>query len=166
MKKYNRLHQIYLHYLLVNRQLPQDEYNVLTSLTESEVQIWFTPSRLKLTKLLKMLGNVAIYQVRKHCAYDRSWLLSQQCLNQRQYLWSDMLGIEIDSDSRISLCPQSLGLALLAEYNPRNAIIWSIRIGLPVPASVFTVRCPARLGLFIAQLARDADIEFLVSTQK
>ena len=163
MKKYKKLHQTYLHYLLVNRRLSVDEYNVLTSLTESEVQIWFTPRRSKIIQLVQVLGRAVMYQARKHYAGDRSWLLSQQCLNQRQYLWSNTLGIELEPDGTTSMCPQKLGLALLAKQNPRHAIIWSMRLGVSVPASILAVRSPARLGVYIAQVAKDASIELSVS---
>ncbi len=163
MKKYKKLHQTYLHYLLVNRRLSVDEYNVLTSLTESEIQIWFTPRRSKITKLVQVLGSAVIYQVRKDYACDRSWLLSHQCLNQKQYLWSNTLGIELDPEGMTSMCPQNLGLALLAEHNPRNALIWAMRLGVSVPVSALIVRFPARLAWYIAQVAKDASIEFSVS---
>lgn len=163
MKKYKKLHQTYLHYLLVNRLLSVDEYNVLTSLTESEIQIWFTPRRAKIAQLVKVLGCAVMYQARKYNACDRSWLLSQQCLNQRQYLWSNTLGIELKPGGTTSMCPQKMGLALLAEHNPRHAIIWSMRLGVSVPASVLAVRSPARLGVFIAQIAKHASIELSVS---
>lgn len=166
MKKYKKLHQTYLHYLLVNRRLSVDEYNVLTSLTESEIQIWFTPRRSKITKLVQILGSAVMYQVRKDYACDRSWLLSQQCLNQRQYLWSNTLEIELHPEGMTSKCPQKMGLALLAEHNPRNALIWAMRLGVSVPSSALAVRFPSRLAGFIALVAKDVNIEFSVSNSQ
>lgn len=162
MEKYKKLHQTYLHYLLVNRRLSPNEYSVLTSLTEREIQLWFTPIRSKITQLVTVLGRVVMYQARINDVAARSWLLSQQCLNQRQYLWSNTLGIELNSDGMTSMCLQTMGLILLAEHNPRHAIIWAMRLGVSVPASVLAVRSPARLGVFIAQVARDASIELSV----
>ncbi|AVI67754.1 regulator [Shewanella sp. WE21] len=163
MEKYKKLHQKYLHYLLVNRRLGVDEYSVITSLTEREIQIWFTPRRSKITKLMTLLGRAIIYQARKHYASDHSWLLNKQYLNQRQYLWADTLAIELVPESATSVCVQTLGLALLAEHNPRHAIIWAMRLGVSVPSSVLVVGSLVRLEVFIAQVAKDAGIELNVA---
>ena len=159
MKKYKKLHQTYLHYLLVNRRLSPDQYSVLTTLTESEVQVWFTPRRSKITALVKVLGSVVIYQARKGDASDRSWLLSKQYLNQSQYLWSSTLGIKLDSNVSKNMCTQKLGVALLAIHNPRHAIIWALRLGIPLPESILAVKSSTRLDAFILQVAKDTDIE-------
>lgn len=159
MKKYKKLHQIYLHYLLVNRRLSPEQYSVLTSLTESEVQVWFTPRRSKITSLVKILGSVVIYQARKGNASDCSWLQSKQYLNQSQYLWSSTLGIKLDSNVSKNICTQKIGLALLAIHNQRHAIIWALRLGISLPESILSVESSTRLDAFILQVAKNVDIE-------
>ena len=162
MKKYKKLYQTYLHYLLVKRRLSEDEYRVLTSLTEREVKIWFTPRRSDISNAASILGNIVMYQRLKYYAIDRSWLLSKKSLEQRLYLWSNTLGIGLDSNRTRSICLEQLGLMLLAEHNPRHAIIWSMRLGVSLPDSALVVLFPARLGGLISQVTKCANINLNV----
>ena len=154
MKKHNKLYQSYLHILLVKRRLNEYEYRVITTLTESEVKVCFTYSRMNINKIVNVLGDIVMYQALKCHAIDRSWLLNQKRLEQRQYLWSNTLGIELDPSRARSICSKQLGLMLLAQHNPRHAMMWSLRLGVSLSDSNLAVKFPARLGVLITQVAK------------
>lgn len=62
MKKYNRVYQHVLHYYLSKAQLAEEEFLVLTTLTEEEIQSFFFDRIKTVRKVVYLLGQIVEYQ--------------------------------------------------------------------------------------------------------
>lgn len=74
MKKYNRVYQRVLHYYLSKAQLVEEEFLVLTTLTEEEIESFFLDRIKTVRKVIYLLGQIVEYQKSKRDIDYLSWL--------------------------------------------------------------------------------------------
>ena len=88
------------------------------------------------------LGLLIEYQ--KHRQNREGWSLVQvrKLLGQKLYLWSDAVGIQHIPQE---LSNQQLGLMMLAQYDNRLAVVWSIRLRVDLPSQPLTITSTYRL---------------------
>ncbi|MCC4237899.1 hypothetical protein LL266_15495 [Vibrio anguillarum] len=142
MKISKKRHQKLLHYYLSKRILSQEVFSVLTSLTEEEIESWLSISKFKVREYVFRLGLVLEYQKCRLSNESQNFASLRKKLGQELYLWSDTVGFnQIPSMSSTLLS----GLVLLTEYNNRQAIVWSIRLGLDIPETSIDIKYPYRL---------------------
>lgn len=147
MLNHNKRHQNTLHYCLASKRMSQDEFSILTSLTNDEIELFFSEDRRYILNVVKTIGQIAQYQKSRIEKNLKEFSLLRQALNQKLYLWSDSLKIcKVPDTNSIN----ELGLALLSQYNHRQATIWSIRLGIELPRYVIAMSQSFRLeGLIL-----------------
>ncbi|ASU22430.1 hypothetical protein CCZ37_07425 [Vibrio qinghaiensis] len=155
MKIYKKRYQKILHYYLSKKRLLSHEFFVLTSLTEDEIEAWFSVSRYELREKLLLLGLVVEYQALRLHPKKKEFVLLRTRLEQKLYLWSDVLGLNhIPTASSTILS----GLLLLREHNKRHALILAMRLGIDVPEVSIGVQYPYRLSNFIQRVMNSSSI--------
>ncbi|WP_252413530.1 hypothetical protein [Aeromonas veronii] len=136
-------HRKLLHYYLGKRILSQEAFSVLTSLTEDEIESWLSISKFKVREHVFRLGLVLEYQKCRLSNEGQNFASLRKKLGQELYLWSETVGFnQIPSMSSTLLS----GLVLLAKYDNRLAIVWSIRLGLDIPETSIGIKYPYRLA--------------------
>ncbi|GLT17481.1 hypothetical protein GCM10007938_12580 [Vibrio zhanjiangensis] len=122
---------------------------VLTSLTDEEVSLWLTSSLGQVRQTVTTLGYLVQYQLYRSAPSNIAILDLKKHLEHRLCLWSDAAGIQGAPENMSSL---QLGLLMLAQYNKRLAILWSIRLGLDVPSKPLNTASPCRLSNVVHQV--------------
>ncbi|MBU2895869.1 hypothetical protein [Vibrio hepatarius] len=149
MKTYKKRHQKLLHHCLTQRQLSQDSFLVLTSLTDEEIYLWLSSSVGQVRQIVMTLGYLVEYQLYRNTRNSQAVLELRSILEQRMCLWSNAAGIQDVPQNMNSL---QLGLLMLAHYNKRLAILWSIRLGIDIPSKPLKTSSPYRLSNVVHQV--------------
>ncbi|EGQ9306863.1 hypothetical protein F7U82_15350 [Vibrio parahaemolyticus] len=151
MKKYNRVYQRVLHYYLSKAQLTEEEFLVLTTLTEEEVESFFWDRIKTVRKVIYLLGQIVEYQKSKRDIEYLSWISSQALIPRELYLISDSIGLHTQIDVTDK---NSLGLGLLSSIDRRKAIVWGLRLKHSAPEKMLTVDSGARLRYLINRISQ------------
>ncbi|MCG7491844.1 hypothetical protein MHN79_20425 [Vibrio sp. Of14-4] len=149
MKTHKKRHQKLLHHCLTKRKLSQDAFLVLTSLTDEEVYLWLSSNLGQVRKIVSTLGYLVEYQLHRSTRNSRAILELRAQLEKRLCLWSDAASLQSIPENMNSL---QLGLLMLAQYNKRLATLWSIRLGLDIPATPLMTSSPYRLSNVVHQV--------------
>ncbi|MBY7729049.1 hypothetical protein JHW46_01660 [Vibrio splendidus] len=149
MKTYKKRHQKLLHYCLTQRLLCPISFSVLTNLTDKDSQRCLSSNLGEVRKVVATLGLLIEYQ--KHRQNREGWSLVQvrKLLGQNLYLWSDAVGIQHIPQE---LSNQQLGLMMLAQYDNRLAVVWSIRLRVDLPSQPLTITSTYRLCDVVSQV--------------
>ncbi|EOG7723927.1 hypothetical protein ACLIN9_004352, partial [Vibrio parahaemolyticus] len=130
MKKYNRVYQRVLHYYLSKAQLAEEEFLVLTTLTEEEIESFFWDRIKTVRKVIYLLGQIVEYQKSKRDIDYLSWVEMQALIPRELCLISDSIGLHTQIDVTDK---NSLGLGLLSSIDRRKAIVWGLRLKYSAP---------------------------------
>lgn len=151
MKKYKYYHQKNLHYGLAKLEINQEQFQVLTSLDDEELEHCLSFKRSKLRTMIRIMGTIVKYQESKKNITDTSWLTYRDALTQELSLLSDIFGlydIDIPLDAEID----ELGLGLLSVVNRRQAVLCSLRLKKSMPDIELKVKSPERLQFFVKHI--------------
>ncbi|RFD44488.1 hypothetical protein H330_013795, partial [Vibrio parahaemolyticus 3631] len=130
MKKYNRVYQRVLHYYLSKAQLAEEEFLVLTTLTEEEIESFFLDRIKTVRKVIYLLGQIVEYQKSKRDIDYLSRVGMQALIPRELCLISDSIGLH----TQIEVTDKnSLGLGLLSSIDRRKAIVWGLRLKHSAP---------------------------------
>lgn len=140
------------HHCLAKERLTAEQFEVLTGLTQTEIECYFKQSSRHIKKRLLRLGKVVRYQKSKQAEISSDWLTLRRELGQKLCLYSDTIGIQRVTQEAHDL---EYGLALLASIDRRKAIIWSIRLRKAMPEFSVKVASVPRLTLLFNQLNND-----------
>ncbi|WP_434525707.1 hypothetical protein [Photorhabdus asymbiotica] len=146
MKKSKRHYYKILHYYLVKGFLNEEAFNIITELSDEEIVMWFSSSRTRVSKVIELLSLVAQYQRARLNYTGVDWLGYRKKLLQSYYLWSDAAFFKEIPGGYTS---QELGLIVLAAVNRRQAIVWSLRLGVKLPEGRVIVGRPEYLKSLI-----------------
>ncbi|CAQ85549.1 MULTISPECIES: hypothetical protein [Photorhabdus] len=146
MKKSKRHYYKILHYYLVKGFLNEEAFNIITELSDEEIVMWFSLSRTRVSKVIELLSLVAQYQRARLNYTGVDWLGYRKKLLQNYYLWSDAAFFKEIPGGYTS---QELGLIVLAAVNWRQAIVWSLRLGVKLPEGRVIVGRPEYLKSLI-----------------
>ena len=149
MKTHKKRHQKLLHHCLTKRKLSQDAFLVLTSLTDEEVYLWLSSSLGQVRQIVSTLGYLVEYQLHRSTRNSRAIFELRAQLEKRLCLWSDAAGLQSIPEN---ISSSQLGLLMLAQYNKRLATLWSIRLGLDIPATPLMTSSPYRLSNVVHQV--------------
>ncbi|EMN6297067.1 hypothetical protein WB514_004574 [Vibrio parahaemolyticus] len=151
MKKYNRVYQRVLHYYLSKAQLAEEEFLVLTTLTEEEIESFFLDRIKTVRKVIYLLGQIVEYQKSKRDIEYLSWIGTQALIPRELCLISDSIGLHTKIDVTDK---NSLGLGLLSSIDRRKAIVWGLRLKHSAPEQMLTVDSGARLRYLINRISQ------------
>ncbi|EGR4255104.1 hypothetical protein DDN41_17775 [Vibrio cholerae] len=151
MKKYNRVYQHVLHYYLSKAQLAEEEFLVLTTLTEEEIQSFFFDRIKTVRKVVYLLGQIVEYQKSKRDINYLSSIGMQALIPRELCLISDSIGLHTKIDVTDK---NSLGLGLLSSIDRRKAIVWGLRLKHSAPEQKLTVDSGARLRYLINRISQ------------
>ncbi|EGQ7830763.1 hypothetical protein [Vibrio parahaemolyticus] len=151
MKKYNRVYQRVLHYYLSKAQLAEEEFLVLTTLTEDEIESFFWDRIKTVRKVIYLLGQIVEYQKSKRDIEYLSWIGTQALIPRELCLISDSIGLHTKIDVTDK---NSLGLGLLSSIDRRKAIVWGLRLKHSAPEQMLTVDSGARLRYLINRISQ------------
>ncbi|HHG3164440.1 TPA: hypothetical protein ACPVW4_004557 [Vibrio parahaemolyticus] len=151
MKKYNRVYQRVLHYYLSKAQLAEEEFLVLTTLTEEEIESFFLDRIKTVRKVIYLLGQIVEYQKSKRDIDYLSWGGRQALIPRELCLISDSIGLHTQIDVTDK---NSLGLGLLSSIDRRKAIVWGLRLKHSAPEQNLTVDSGARLRYLINRISQ------------
>ncbi len=132
-----------------NEYLTVEQFEVLTGLTEAEIDSFFKQSRRQIRQFLLHLGKIVRYQKSKQLEISSDWSTLRHELGQKLCLYSDSIGIQ-------KICQEGhdleYGLALLANIDRRKAVIWAIRLKKNLPDFAINVASIPRLTILLNQL--------------
>ncbi|MDE1265079.1 hypothetical protein [Vibrio aestuarianus] len=151
MKKYKYYHQKIVHYGLTKFDINQEQFQVLTSLDDEELEHYLSFKRSKLRTMIRIMGTIVKYQESKKNITNTSWLTHRDALTQELSLLSDIFGlydIDIPLDAEID----ELGLGLLSVVNRRQAVLCSLRLKKCMPDIELKVKSPERLQFFVKHI--------------
>ncbi len=140
------------HHCLAKEHLIIEQFDVLTGLTQEEIECYFKQSSRHIKNRLLRLGKVVRYQKSKQAEISSDWLVLIRELGQKSCMYSDSIGIESITQEVNDL---EYGLALLATIDRRKAIIWSIRLRKAMPEFSVKVASVPRLTILFNQLNKD-----------
>ncbi|HHE0548378.1 TPA: hypothetical protein ACN362_004595 [Vibrio parahaemolyticus] len=140
------------HHCLGNEYLTVEQFEVLTGLTEAEIDSFFKQSRRQIRQFLLHLGKIVRYQKSKQLEISSDWSTLRHELGQKLCLYSDSIGIQ-------KICQEGhdleYGLALLANIDRRKAVTWAIRLKKNLPDFAINVASIPRLTILLNQLNQD-----------
>ncbi|GEM77147.1 hypothetical protein [Vibrio sagamiensis] len=142
MKTHKKRHQKLLHHCLTQRVLCPTSFSILTNLTDEECQRWLSSNLGEVRHIVTTLGLMLEYQRYRETKNSLAFIQVRRVLTQNLYLWSDAMGAQ---NIPPEFDTQQLGLMLLAEYDNRLAVLWSIRLKMKIPSTTITVRSKLRL---------------------
>ncbi|CAH8232862.1 hypothetical protein [Vibrio aestuarianus] len=149
MKRYKYYHQKFLHYGLTKFDINQEQFQVLTSLDDEDLEYYLSLKRSKLCTMIHMMGTIVKYQESKKNNTAPSWLIYRNVLPQELSLLSDVFGLyDIPLNAEID----ELGLSLLSVVNRRQAVLCSLRLKKSMPDIELKVKSPERLRFFIKHI--------------
>lgn len=149
MKKYKYYHQKFLHYGLTKFDINQEQFQVLTSLNDEELEYCLSLKISKLRTMIHMMGTIVKYQESKQNVTNPSWLIYRDALTQELSLLSDVFGLyDIPLNAEID----ELGLSLFSAVDRRQAVLCSLRLKKSMPDIELKVKSPERLQFFIKHI--------------
>ncbi|EGQ8084522.1 hypothetical protein ABF107_002592 [Vibrio parahaemolyticus] len=140
------------HHCLGNEYLTVEQFEVLTGLSEAEIESFFKESRSQIRQFLLRLGKIVRYQKSKQAEISSDWSTLRHELGQRVCLYSDSIGIHKVSQEGHDL---EYGLALLANVDRRKAVTWAIRLKKKLPDFAIDVTSLPRLAILLNQINQD-----------
>ncbi|GIB24651.1 hypothetical protein VCSRO185_3457 [Vibrio cholerae] len=140
------------HHCLTKERLTTEQFDVLTGLTQEEIESYFKQSSRHIKNRLIRLGKVARYQKSKKAEISSDWLVLSRELGKKLCMYSDSIGIKSINQEANDL---EYGLALLAAIERRKGIIWSIRLRMVMPEFSIKVASVPRLTHLFNQLNND-----------
>ncbi|WP_318452417.1 hypothetical protein [Photobacterium leiognathi] len=149
MKKYKIRHQNLLLHCLKKRLICPASFLVLTNLTDKDAKRGLSTTLGETRKVVANLGLMVEYHI--HRRNKDGWALFKirDVIGQNLFLWCSV--IEIQHIPK-GLDNNQLGLMLLAKYDYRLAVLWSIRLKVNFLPHTMTVINKDRLFNTVNQI--------------
>ncbi len=150
LKRSEKWYFKFKHHCLANERLTVEQFEVITGLTQMEIECFFNKSSRHIKKRLLCLGKVVRYQKSKQAKISYDWITLHRELGQKVCLYSDTVGIHEVLHEAHDL---EYGLALLTIIDRRQAIIWAMRLRIIVPEFSVKIVSPPRLRFLYEKLS-------------
>lgn len=138
------------HYYFKSGFLNEDQFKVLSTLTEDDILVLFGERLKTIKELLIDLAHCIKYQKSKY-SVDGQWLDYKKKLPRTVLLWSNSIDLDRKLFSSIdNLSDFELGLGLLFVVDHKLAIVWGLRLKTHVDQLLFeSVNKSRAKGLFL-----------------